>query len=247
MKVILISDIHSNYEALKSFEKNVENAEFDEIWCLGDVVGYGAEPNECIQWVKNNCKYILMGNHDYAILESQEKFLFNEYAKRAIEWTAERLFQGNKEFISSFKINFRIHNVLLVHSSPSNPLKWKYIFSADEALYNFNFFEEKVCFIGHTHIPIIFEFKEGHLKIIYPEYRMGKFVYRMDRDAKYLINPGSIGQPRDGDPRGSFCIFDLEYYLIEFFRFEYPVEKAAEKIFKNNLPPFLGERLFIGR
>lgn len=247
MKTLILSDIHSNYDALKELELNLVNIEYGEIWCLGDVVGYGAEPERCIEWVRGNCKYVLMGNHDYASVEASQKFLFNEYAKKAIEWTVERLSDEDKAFLENLKMSLHIEEVCLFHSSPSSPEKWEYIFSADEALFNFKFFEEKICFIGHTHIPIIFEFKEDRLKIISPEYRMGKFVYRLDKDAKYIINPGSVGQPRDGDPRLSFCIFDREYYIIEFFRMEYPVEKAAEKIFKSDLPDFLGDRLFIGR
>lgn len=247
MKVILISDIHSNYDAIKEAEKRIRDIPYDEIWCLGDVVGYGAEPNECVEWVKNHCKHVLMGNHDYAVCKMEERFLFNEYAKKAIEWTVENLNLENKKFIENFKISLKVKDVFLVHSSPSEPLKWEYIFSADEALYNFNFFEEKVCFIGHTHIPVIFEFKEPKLKVIYPEYQMGKFAFKLDPDSRYIINPGSIGQPRDGDPRLSFLLFDTEYDVVEFFRFDYPFEKAAEKIFRNNLPSFLGERLFVGR
>ncbi len=247
MKILILSDIHSNYDALKQLELNLDKIEYGEIWCLGDVIGYGAEPEKCIEWVRKRCKYILMGNHDYAVLNADQKFLFNEYAKRAIEWTADKISEPYKIFLKSFKMNIKLEDVYLVHSSPSSPEKWEYIFSADEALFNFKFFEEKICFIGHTHVPIIFEFKQDKMKIIFPEYRMGKFVYRLDRDSKYIINHGSVGQPRDGDPRLSFCVFDREYYIMEFFRMEYPVEKAAEKIFKSDLPDFLGDRLFIGR
>jgi predicted phosphodiesterase len=247
MKVVIISDIHSNYDALLEFEKRIKDISFDEIWCLGDVVGYNAQPNECIEWVKKNSKYIIMGNHDYAVLNPEEASLFNEYAKKAIEWTQKKLSQNNKIFLGTFKITFKIENIFLVHSSPSSPLKWEYIFTLEEALYNFDFFDGKICFIGHTHIPCIFEFKQGKFKFIYPEYKDGIFSYNLHEDAKYMINPGSIGQPRDGDPRLSFCIFDSENYEIKFFRSNYNVEEAAEKVFKSGLPHFLGERLFIGR
>lgn len=247
MKIVIISDIHSNYDALLEFENRLKNIKFDEIWCLGDVVGYNAEPNECIEWVKKNSKYILMGNHDYAILNREEKFLFNEYARRAIEWTEKKLSFENKIFLGTFKISLKVNEIFLVHSSPSSPLKWEYITGVEEALYNFNFFEEKICFLGHTHIPIIFELKDEKLNVIYPECKEEKFLYVLDKDAKYIINPGSIGQPRDGDPRLSFCVFDRKNYTIEFFRFEYNVEEAARKIFETDLPHFLGERLFVGR
>ncbi|MEO0232466.1 MAG: metallophosphoesterase family protein [candidate division WOR-3 bacterium] len=247
MKIVIISDIHSNYDALLELEKRLKNMEFDEIWCLGDVVGYNAEPNECVDWVRKNSKYILMGNHDYAVLQSEEKFLFNEYARRAIEWTEKKLFPENKIFLKTFKISLKIDEIFLVHSSPSSPLKWEYVTGVEEAIYNFNFLEEKICFLGHTHIPLIFELKEGKLKVIYPECKDQKFLYILDRDAKYIINSGSVGQPRDGDPRLSLCIFDKKNYAVEFFRFEYDVEKAARKVFETDLPHFLGERLFIGR
>lgn len=247
MKIVIISDIHSNYDALLEFERRLKNIKFDEIWCLGDVVGYNAEPNECVEWVRKNSKYILMGNHDYAILNQEEKFLFNEYARRAIEWTEKKLSLENKIFIGTFRISLKINGIFLVHSSPSSPLKWEYITGVDEAIYNFNFFEEKICFLGHTHVPLIFELKDDKLKVIYPECKGEKFLYILDKDAKYIINPGSVGQPRDGDPRLSFCIFDNSDYSIDFFRFEYNVKEAARKIFETDLPHFLGERLFIGR
>lgn len=247
MKIIIISDIHSNYDALLEFEKRLRNIEFDEIWCLGDVVGYNAEPNECVEWVKKNSKYILMGNHDYAVLNREEKFLFNEYARKAIEWTEKKLYHENKIFLGTFKISLKIDEIFLVHSSPSAPLKWEYVFGIEEAIHNFSFFEEKICFLGHTHIPSIFELKDEKLKMIYPEYKNEKFFYVLDNNAKYIINPGSIGQPRDGDPRLSFCIFDEKNYAVEFFRFEYNIEEAARKVFESDLPRFLGERLFIGR
>ena len=232
MKYAIISDIHSNLEALQKALTIIDGKEVDEIICLGDVVGYGSNPNECVELVRSRCAAIVLGNHDAAALNPSLAHDFNPIAQRAITWTSNTLTDENKIFLSSLPMIVRKDEILFVHSSPNMPEAWDYIIDYDDAESALRKFDEKICFIGHTHVPGIFSHR-GRAKSI-------------TRDEKYLINVGSIGQPRDGNPKLAFGIFDSTQWEYELFRSEYDIQTAAEKIYAAKLPEELGNRLMFG-
>ena len=156
MKIALISDIHSNSEALAAVMEEIESLHVDTIYCLGDLVGYGPEPNECVGRIKDTASVIVAGNHDYAAVGLTPSDYFNKYARDAIEWTADTITREISDFLSGLDMIHRTDNALFVHATPQNPIEWDYIFSHNDAERNFRFFSEQVCFIGHSHIPNYF-------------------------------------------------------------------------------------------
>ena len=232
MKYAIISDIHANLEALKKAMIIIEEKHVDEIVCLGDVVGYGANPNECADIVRRLCSVVVLGNHDAAALDPAGPHDFNPIAQKAIEWTADQLTDENRSFLSSLPMTEKKENILLVHSSPASPELWDYIINADDAVAAIDHFEEKICFIGHTHVPGIFS-PHGRAKSI-------------STTEQCLVNVGSVGQPRDGNPMLAFGIFDSTKWEYELIRSEYDIQGAAEKILNAGLPQELGYRLMYG-
>jgi predicted phosphodiesterase len=232
MKYAIISDIHSNLEALLKAFEIIDKEKVDEIICLGDIVGYGANPNECIDLVRSRCSTIILGNHDAAVLHP---FLFDDFnplALKALQWTAEQLTDESRMLLSSLPMVGRKENILFVHSSPSSPELWDYIVDSEDAASALQNFDERLCFIGHTHIPGIFS-QQGSVKSI-------------TREEQFLVNVGSVGQPRDRNPMLAFGIFDSSTWDYRLIRSEYNIEQAAEKIFKAGLPRELGVRLMHG-
>lgn len=232
MKYAVISDIHSNLEALQKALTIIGERNVDEIVCLGDVVGYGANPNECVDIIRSRCSSVVLGNHDAAALDPSLAHDFNHIARKAVVWTAEHLTEESKKFLSSVPMTERKGDILFVHSSPRTPEAWDYIIDADDAVSTFHNFEEKICFIGHTHIPGIFS-RRGR----------GKSITAHEQ---YIVNVGSIGQPRDGNPMLAFGIFDSTAWEYELVRSEYDIQRAAEKIYQAKLPEELGNRLMYG-
>ena len=232
MKYAIISDIHANLEALKKAMSIIEGKYVDDVVCLGDVVGYGANPNECVDLVRRVCSTVVLGNHDAAALDPAGPHDFNPIAQKAIEWTADQLTAESRSFLSSLPMEEKKENILLVHSSPASPELWDYVINADDAVAAIHHFEEKICFIGHTHVPGIFS-PHGRAKSI-----SGK--------EQHLVNVGSVGQPRDGNPMLAFGIFDSTAWDYELIRSEYDIQGAAEKILNAGLPRELGYRLMYG-
>lgn len=232
MKYAVISDIHSNLEALMKALTIIDEKNVDEIICLGDVVGYGANPNECVEIVRSRCSSIVLGNHDAAALDTSKAHDFNAIARKAVFWTAEHLTPASREFLSALPMTEKKGDILFVHSSPVAPDAWDYIIDTDDASAAIHHFKEKICFIGHTHVPGIFSLR-GRAKSVTP-------------DDQYLVNVGSIGQPRDGNPMLAFGIFNSVSWEYELFRSEYDIQAAAEKIYAAKLPEELGNRLMYG-
>jgi predicted phosphodiesterase len=232
MNFAIISDIHSNLEALQKALSIIDEKKCDEIICLGDVVGYGADPNECTAIVRERCSAIVMGNHDAAALNPLLAHDFNAIARKAVVWTADQLTEESKAFLSVLPLVSVKEDILFVHSSPDKPEAWDYIIDADDAESAMLHFDEKICFIGHTHVPGIFSGR-GRAKSV-------------SRDDRYIVNVGSIGQPRDGNPMLSFGIFDSESWEYELIRSEYNIQGAVDKIFNAGLPKELGYRLQFG-
>ena len=249
MKRALISDIHSNLEALEAVLADIRGQQISEIFCLGDLVGYGPNPCECIDLIRQ-CKVCLLGNHDQGALFDPEGF--NSGAERAIFWTREQLENGRGspaertqrwDFLGELRRNYQEGNFLFVHGSARNPLN-EYVFPED--IYNRRKMEKifallaRYAFQGHTHVPGVFT---EDMNFLSPEEL--NCEYRMT-DQKAMVNVGSVGQPRDGDPRACYAI--LEDGLVRFRRVEYPVEKTIAKIYQvPELDNFLGDRLRDGR
>jgi diadenosine tetraphosphatase ApaH/serine/threonine PP2A family protein phosphatase len=237
MTAAIISDIHGNLEALVEALSFIEKKKVDSIYCLGDIVGYGANPNECVELVRERCKAVVLGNHDSAVSGRTDIRRFNEYARLSVLWTREKLNRENFTYLKGLPYIYKEADVLLVHASASDPESWRYIFSMASAVEEINGIEEEMCFIGHTHKPALYPVEEK------PK---GNIAYSLKNGVKYLVNVGSIGQPRDGDNRLSFCLYDTNKQNIEFIRLKYDIKQAANKIIRNGLPSFLADRLVNG-
>ncbi|HLF13589.1 MAG TPA: metallophosphoesterase family protein [Bacteroidota bacterium] len=233
MRIAIISDIHSNLEALNRALKEIEREKVDEIICLGDIVGYGANPNECVDIVKELSPHVLLGNHDEAAIDLSKTEFFNPFARIAAEWTGDTLTEENKDYIAGLPLILERNGIFLVHASPVHPQEWNYILTPSDAAENFPAMPSEVCFIGHSHVPEVF----------------GEDLWTRNvvKGEKFIVNVGSIGQPRDGNPKLSFGIFDTELWSYRNLRLDYDIELAAFKIKKAGLPKNLADRLFVGK
>lgn len=242
MKLALISDIHGNLEALTAVLKDINKQQVDKIHCLGDVIGYGSEPAACLQLVNKTCDIKLMGNHEYVILglESPEKY--NHVARISAEWTRNRLTDRDFSLISDFEMDHSLNDLYLVHASPFEPERWRYILSPEEAAQAFERLERWLCFHGHSHIPLVF----SEVNDKPPRKRVGH-SFLPDSENRYLINIGSVGQPRDNDPRACYVTFDMEGGEVTYHRVEYDIETTQNKMAHAQLPEMLIDRLAVGR
>ncbi len=243
MKIGIISDIHSNSEAINSVLKNIEKV--DEFICLGDIVGYGADPNYCIEKIKDlNCKCI-GGNHDFAVVGKININYFNYAAKAAILWTSLHLKKENLNFLLNLKKKIELkNNVLAVHGSPQNPLS-EYILDKNTANLIFSKFNFKICFVGHSHLAGCFSFNENNNQIDYIDYSNGGCI-EISKNKRYIINCGSVGQPRDGNPKASYGIYNLKNGIVNIYRVSYPIHLTQDKIINAGLPRSLADRLSHG-
>lgn len=242
MKIALISDIHSNLEALEAVLRDIEKEGVEKIHFLGDAVGYGSDPNKCIKLISKHCDIKLLGNHDYAALGLVSTEGFNKVAKTSVKWTQTKLKKKSIEKLADFELNTTFLDYALVHASPGNPENWDYILSTDQASEQFAYFTQSICFVGHSHIPTIFvEETDGSVSS-----RLSETLV-LNQDSRYIVNIGSVGQPRDNDPRACYLTIDTDNSKIEYRRVEYDIDKTQAKMRKAMLPDFLVERLAVGR
>jgi predicted phosphodiesterase len=232
MRLAIISDIHSNLEALTRAFELIDQESVSDVFCLGDIVGYGANPNECVDLVRRRCRVALRGNHDSAAVDLSVAGTFTRNARIAAEWTGRELADDNRKYLEGLPYTYRMDDVMFVHSSPYEPEEWYYVLSEEDLAAAFQSFTERLCFIGHSHFPGIFS-EDGPAAAI-------------DRSQRFVINVGSIGQPRDGNSKLSFGIFDSENWTYRNVRSEYPIRTAAEKILQAGLPRALADRLTLG-
>lgn len=244
MRLAIISDIHANIEALEAVFTDIDTQKVDQVLCLGDIVGYGVNPNECIETVKQHCPIILLGNHDAAAVGLLSTHHFNIHAKIAIEWTTSALKKGPMAFLHSLPLRETIDYCDFVHATPYEPNMWYYITSLEEAAFNFQFFQNRFCFVGHTHIPIIIVMNKG--KEIYVHQDVQLDFSHLD-DCRFLINVGSVGQPRDRDRRACYGMIDTDRQTFTYRRVEYNVKKTQTAMRKQKMPEFLIQRLEDGR
>ncbi|MBD3258814.1 metallophosphoesterase [candidate division GN15 bacterium] len=242
MKIALISDIHGNLEALEAVFADIDGQGVDDVCCLGDVVGYGSDPAACLTLVIERCTVTLMGNHEYAVLGLVDAEEMNDAAQRSLAWTAENLSDKERSLITDLPLTHEIEDALLVHASPHDPVDWHYVLTRSEAARAFEDLQQRLCFFGHTHVPMIFsQSDDGSIRS-----RMGH-DFDPDEDARYLVNVGSVGQPRDDDPRAGYVIYDSTELAISYHRVEYDIQKTQAKMSEHKLPKMLIERLEFGR
>ena len=243
MRYGFISDIHGNLEAFEAVLDALKEEQIDTFWCLGDVVGYGANPNECLEQVWGLTSDVIAGNHDFAAVGKVDLTYFNRNAAEAALWTMQNLTRDGRHYLSNLPFHLRQDDIMAVHATPSAPEKWGYILSLPQAEIEFPALPDdiSVCFVGHTHDPVIFFEDNGKCGVV-PDMQC-----RLKPDFRYIINVGSVGQPRDGDPRAAYCIYDTETSIVEIKRIIYDVEAAQKKIRKAGLPDFLAMRLAFGR
>ena len=242
MRYGIISDIHGNLEALQAALDDLSKERIDKYLCIGDVVGYGADPNTCIRLVKSLDPAVLIaGNHEWGVAGLLGLEYFTEIAGAAIVWTKSALGRDEIEYLSSFKLAHEADKFTLVHGTIESPEKFYYMMTSDDARKNMELTKTPLCFVGHTHVPGIFYSYDGKVG-----YAPGPKV-NIDRDKKYMINIGSIGQPRDSDPRACYAVYDDGEETVEIRRSSYDIASAQAKILKAGLPKSLALRLALGR
>jgi predicted phosphodiesterase len=229
MRILVFSDIHSNLTALEAVLNAAGNV--DAYWCLGDIVGYGPDPNECIEIVRDLPNLVCVrGNHDAAALGEVDQQTFNHEASLAITWTKRNLNAKSQEFLLALPEKVVIDNVCIVHGSPRNPV-WDYIMDYMSAVRTFQFFDTRICMVGHTHVPAIW--KESAKE---PPRAPVLDFHKIKILTKTILNPGSVGQPRDNDKRASFAIFEKEESTWELRRVGYDIESVQNRIKNSGLP-----------
>jgi diadenosine tetraphosphatase ApaH/serine/threonine PP2A family protein phosphatase len=233
----IVSDIHGNLEALEAVLADLERHKPASIVCLGDFVGYGASPNECIDRLRPIIEHAVAGNHDLAACGRLKLTYFNHNAALAATWTENTLRPENREYLRELPFSVRWRDTLLVHASPAQPEDWHYVLSPAEADEEMAAFEETVCFIGHSHYPGTFDRQDRHVR-----YTRASDI-RIEPGHRYLVNVASVGQPRDGDPRAGYLLYDDEARILHHIRLEYDIAGAMKRIADAGLPRFLAERL----
>jgi predicted phosphodiesterase len=241
MRFAIFSDIHSNLEALEAVLRDAEESKCTDFVCLGDVVGYNANPRECVARIRELDCPVVKGNHDEQASLTDSSRDFNELAEQAINWTREQLDEADKQWLRDLRYQRQVRDFTIVHATLDAPELWSYASNILDAVASFTYQHTAVCFFGHTHVPMAFIREEKGVR----RERMEQL--QIDMTQKYFINPGGVGQPRDGDWRAAYAIYDLENNLVEQRRVEYDLELAQKKIIQAGLPRLLAERLAVGR
>jgi predicted phosphodiesterase len=243
MKVAVVSDIHSNRQAFEAVLEAIAASDAAELWCLGDLVGYGADPDRCVELARNHVAVCLAGNHDMAVAGELALEDFSRGASIAAQWTREVIAPDNLEFLAELRPQAQEGSVGLYHASPRDPV-WEYVLSALLAELCLDAQPERVCLIGHSHVASSFVRYEGESATGEPRRESAELDIST---GEWLINPGSVGQPRDGDPRAAWLLLDLDGYAASYRRTSYDVAGAAAAIKAARLPNSLAERLEYGQ
>jgi len=245
VRALVVSDLHANAEALKAVMNRIRRKKFDKVVCLGDFVGYGAQPNQVLDTMRTMKapKLYIRGNHDRVAAGVEDGEGFNHAAKFAALWTRDHLSAPNRHFLQRLPLGpIRFDSLLLCHGSPYD--EDEYVFNEAHARNVFDMTDARVILYGHTHLPVIFAM-DSHGRLRGASVR-GETIVRLDKDHRYLINPGSVGQPRDRNPQASFAMYDSKKMTVQFFRCTYDVEKTQMAIVRAGLPPILAHRLTHG-
>lgn len=243
MRYAIIADIHANLVAFTAVLDDIERrGGVEEVWCLGDVVGYGPEPHQCIELLRQYKHVCVAGNHDWAAISKVSTADFNPDAAAACRWTAEQLKAEDVVYLEGLPLVIEKDDFTLVHGSPRNPI-WEYILSVGIARENFFSFRSPFCLVGHSHIPAVFKYDETgdcSFSLFSPD------IGLVLGNKRLIINPGGVGQPRDGDPRASYAIYDAETRMVRLYRIPYDIRATQDKMVKHNLPMRLVARLSYG-
>ncbi len=243
MRYAIIADIHANLAAFKAVLKDIErHGEVDEFWCLGDIVGYGPDPGQCLELLRRLRHVCVAGNHDLAAIGRLDLASFNPDAAAAIRWTAQQLDPQDVQYLEGLPSVIKRDGFTLVHGSPREPV-WEYLVSISSARENFAYFESPFCLVGHSHVPLVFrQAEDGICSYIPFSTDIGQVLGR----SRLIINPGGVGQPRDGDPRASYAIYDSDAGVVRLYRVAYDINATQLKMMKQNLPVRLSVRLAHG-
>jgi len=242
MRYAIIADIHSNLAAFQAVLDDIKTQEIDKIWCLGDIVGYGPDPHECMELLRATDNICVAGNHDRAAIGQLEITSFNPHAAEAVKWTAEKLSIGDITYLKNLPESIEDGDFLLVHGSPREPIM-EYILSISVARQNFDCFRTKYCLVGHTHVPQAYSLdKENNCTAT----RFLPTVKLVTGELRLIINPGAVGQPRDGNPEASYAIYDNTTKIVQLRRVSYDIRQTQDRIMKSGLPPRLASRLETG-
>jgi len=240
MRYCILSDIHGNWEALKAVLCAAEESSVHEIICAGDVVGYGANPHECIQECLRLRIPCVAGNHDWGACGLFPVDRFNPMAQVAIHWTQHQLLSDDIDFLTHLPLIYQDNWIITVHGTLESPDQFHYLSNETEAREMFSCFKQEVCFVGHTHVPRIFRYNGREAENIKVS------SVQIDSGLKFIVNVGSVGQPRDGDPRAAYCIYDVEKRHLELKRVPYSTMDAQQQIRRHGLPDYLAQRLTKG-
>ncbi|MBI2865686.1 MAG: metallophosphoesterase family protein [Chloroflexi bacterium] len=246
MRCALIADIHANLTALKAvFEDLKLRGPIDQIWCTGDIVGYGPDPNPCVEFLRAFDLRCVLGNHDAAAVGMLDLENFNPAAKTAAAWTAGELTAASRQFLASLPTQLALGDYTLVHGSPLDPI-WDYVTSPSQAKTCFSYLQTPHCLVGHTHVPALYiYFPENDLCTV----SMTPAGHSLDvarLKGRILLNPGSVGQPRDRDPRAAYALLDLDAPSLTCYRVGYDIATAQQRMRERGLPLLLAERLSLG-
>ena len=247
MRILIISDIHANLTAFQAVLEHAKN-KWDIIWFLGDLVGYVPDPNECAQELQKHKHIALSGNHDQAVLGNLDIKSFNREAKFAITWTQEALSEETRSYLAELPSKQVEGQFTLAHASPRHPV-WEYILDPLTASENFNWFQTDFCLVGHTHVPVMFEEHLNGFRRVNvhpPRYSPGREERLPLGPLRLIINPGSVGQPRDSDPRAAYALLDTDEMTWSYQRVSYPVRQVQERMERHGMPKRLVNRLAYG-
>lgn len=243
MRVLILSDIHSNAVALETVLEDAGS--YDQLWNLGDTIGYGPQPNECMAAMRERASSMILGNHDMACIGSLDLSDFNPDARTANIWNGKQLSDAHRDALLALQNTLPINErFLLAHGSPREPV-WEYLLTRAQAIANFKVFSQFVCFVGHSHVPLIFQHhSDGHCDG--PASPEAGTLVNLQPEMRYIINPGSVGQPRNQDSRAAYAILDTEANTVLFRRVSYDIERTQALMSAANLPEMLIIRLQYG-
>jgi predicted phosphodiesterase len=239
-KYAILGDIHANLEALSAVLEDAEANGVDKYVCVGDIVGYNANPSECLEIVREKCVAVVRGNHDHYVSHDECLDDFHPLAANVIDWTRKQLSEEQTKYLRNLRLSIMVDGFTIVHSTLDMPEKWGYVLDTLDAAANFNYQNTSVCFHGHTHVPVLFERQTSVTRNEFSTYTtsLGK---------KCFVNTGSVGQPRDGDPRASYVIYEPKERRIELRRVAYDIALTQQKIIEAGLPERLAKRLDYGK
>ena len=244
MRLAILTDIHSNLPAAEAVMGAVDEAGIEQTWCLGDIVGYGAQPDDCARLVRERCELSLVGNHDLAVTGEIDTAVFSASAAAAVDWTRQNASKETIDFLKGLKPEALDREVGLYHASPRDPV-WEYVLAVDQAAECIEEQAQRISFIGHSHVALWFGISDDR-KL--SEGGQAPAGHTIDMPGgRWLLNPGSVGQPRDGDPRAAWLELETEPWKVTYHRVDYEIDSAANAIRDAGLPGLLADRLYVGQ